>query len=202
MRMRSPRAFWVPNNSFFSVAPSTTRARGWLALSSGRNWPLLTRMVKASTMAGPTPYTELRRTRPLPSISELPHTTGVTAVTPGRRSSARASSSVSGREVLGRPGGPPRAPFLPGAISITLVPNWVNSASTNWWMPSPMEVSRITAAMPTAMPSRVRKLRRRWATSARADSERKSRQFIVWPGRRPGRAWRRGGRASRRRAHR
>ena len=63
---------------------------------------------------------------------------------------ARASSSVSGRTELGMPvGAGPDVLTLPGDRLTMLVPNWVNSASTKRWMPSPIEVSRITAAMPT-----------------------------------------------------
>ena len=67
---------------------------------------------------------------------------------------------------------PPRAPgcpvviVLPGLIARMLVPNWVNSLSTYCRVPSPMEVSRITEAMPIRMPSMVSAERSRWAATA------------------------------------
>src|SRR5574343_571949 len=48
-------------------------------------------------------------------------------------------------------------------------------------MPSPIEVRRITEAIPTAIPSRVRKLRRRWALTARKASCRVSAARISMP---------------------
>jgi hypothetical protein len=100
----------------------------------------------------------------------LPLTLPVTWRTCGSRASAAASSSVSSRAVDGRPGGPPRGPWRPGVISMTLVPNWPNSCSTKRCRPSPIEVSRITAAIPTAMPPSVSALRMRWAMSERSAS--------------------------------
>ena len=46
---------------------------------------------------------------------------------------------------------------FPGLMAMRLVPNWVNSARTKRSKPEPIEVSRITAAMPTAIPRPVRK---------------------------------------------
>jgi hypothetical protein len=112
--------------------------------------------------------------RPLPSTSALPRTLGVTATTCGRRSSdPHRPATAGGRSTAGRTASR-RFWSCPGMAVMTLVPNWVNSPSTKRWMPSPIEVSRITAAMPTAMPSRVRKLRRRWAVMARRASCRES----------------------------
>jgi hypothetical protein len=89
-------------------------------------------------------------------------------VTCGKLRKARASSSVSGRTELGMPvGAGPEVLTLPGEMLAILVPNCVNSASTKRCMPSPMDVSRITEAMPTAMPSSVKKLRNRCAVMAR-----------------------------------
>jgi hypothetical protein len=97
-------------------------------------------------------------------------------MTPGRRASASASSMVSGRTV---PKMPMETPWvLPGLTSMMLVPNWVNSASTNWRSPAPREVSRITAAMPTQMPNAVRKLRSRCASMARPTKPMRSPVFI------------------------
>src|SRR5512139_2653106 len=62
-----------------------------------------------------------------------------------------------------------------------LVPNWVNSASTKRWMPSPIEVSRITAAIPTAMPEAERKVRSRCAVSACRAKRRVSAALIQAP---------------------
>ena len=59
---------------------------------------------------------------------------------------------VSSRSEPITPSEVPKVVTLPGLMLTRLVPNWVNSASTNRCSPSPMEVSRITAAMPTAMP--------------------------------------------------
>ena len=50
---------------------------------------------------------------------------------------------------------------LPGLMPMTLVPNWVNSPSTNWRVPSPMEVNRMTEAIPMEMPTVVSAERRR-----------------------------------------
>ena len=55
---------------------------------------------------------------------------------------------------------------FPGAMAIRLDPNWVNSARTKRCTPSPMAVSRTTAATPMAMPSTVSRLRPRWARRA------------------------------------
>lgn len=121
-------------------------------------------MLYTCSRAAPTPLTVVRRRRPLPLISMLPHTVAVIAVTCGRRSMARASSSVSGRTELGMPvGAGPDVLIFPGEMLTILVPNRVNSASTKRWMPLPIDVSRITAAMP----SMVNGLRMRWAASAR-----------------------------------
>ena len=62
---------------------------------------------------------------------------------------------VSGRTVFTAPSDAPCVWMRPGVTVMMLVPNWVNSAITKRCRPSPMEVSRITAAMPTAMPSAV-----------------------------------------------
>ncbi len=106
----------------------------------------------------------VRRSRPRACASALPQDVGTTPTTPGTCCSACASSSVSGRTEVGNPlGAPPRAVERPGEMPTTLVPNCENSPSTKRWMPSPIEVSRITAAMPTAMPASVRKLRVRCA---------------------------------------
>ena len=63
----------------------------------------------------------------------------------------------------------PVVDVFPGVTPIRLVPNWVNSASTKRWTPSPREVSSTTAAMPTAMPRMVRKLRSRCPARAVSD---------------------------------
>ena len=63
---RAPRAFSLPNSSFFSFGPSTTCARALPASSSGRNRPLLTLPLNTSSMSGPTPYTCLLYTSPSP----------------------------------------------------------------------------------------------------------------------------------------
>ena len=65
-------------------------------------------------------------------------------------------------------GAGPEVLTFPGDMLAIFVPNWVNSASTKRWMPSPIDVNRMTAAMPTAMPSNVRKLRNRCAVMARS----------------------------------
>ncbi|EKD39273.1 MAG: hypothetical protein ACD_75C00456G0001 [uncultured bacterium] len=65
------------------------------------------------------------------------------------------SSRVSNRSEPKTPRGVPIVVTLPGLIPIRLVPNWVNSASTKRWSPSPIEVRRMTAPMPTAIPSPV-----------------------------------------------
>ena len=66
----------------------------------------------------------------------------------------------------------------PGESVTTFVPIWLNSASRKRCRPSPIEVSRITAAMPTAMPSSVSTLRPRCATIARQAIETVSVQRI------------------------
>ena len=71
----------------------------------------------------------------------------------------------SGRTVLTAPSDAPCVVMRPGVTVMRLVPNWVNSAMTKRCSPSPIEVSRITAAMPTAMPSAVSAVRRRCVPS-------------------------------------
>ena len=60
-------------------------------------------MLYTLSMSAPTALTVVRRTRPLALTSVLPQTVAVTPDTYGRRSSARASSSVSGRTEVGMP---------------------------------------------------------------------------------------------------
>ena len=54
----------------------------------------------------------------------------VMATTLGRLANARASSSDKRRALVGRPDGEPPVLVLPGRMPMTLVPNWLNSAST------------------------------------------------------------------------
>ena len=56
----------------------------------------------------------------------------------------------------------PKVRARPGLMPTRFVPNWVNSANTKRWTPSPMEVRRTTAPMPTAIPRAVRPLRSLW----------------------------------------
>ena len=72
---------------------------------------------------------------------------------------------VSGRTVLTAPSGAPWVWMRPGLTAMILVPNCVNSSTMKRCSPSPMEVSKITAAMPTAMPSAVSTVRSRCARS-------------------------------------
>lgn len=89
-------------------------------------------MCSALSKSGPTPYTVTLRPRPDTLISALPCSDGSEYNTFGTRLSASASSMVSGRSLPKMPIEVPRVRVLPGATPITLVPNWLNSARTNW----------------------------------------------------------------------
>jgi hypothetical protein len=86
----------------------------------------------------------------------LPITIGTIAATCGSCRSARASSSVNGRTVFSIAPDAPIVVVRPGEICSRLVPNCVNSLSTNRCTPVPSAVSSTTAAMPTAIPSAVK----------------------------------------------
>jgi len=163
MRMRLPRGFSVANSSLRTLLPSTTKGRAWRGSSSGRKRPTEGFICHTLGTAGPTPSTMVLRLRWPASMAALPCTTGTTSNTRGRRFKASASSMLRGRTLLTTAPDIPRVLALPGVTAIRLVPNWVNSASTKRWIPSPIEVRSITEAIPTAIPSAVRKLRMRWA---------------------------------------
>lgn len=124
------RRLSLPKSSSFNLLPSTTKARALRTSSSGGNWPDFTVDRKTMRESTLTPYTSVRRVRPLPSTSELPRTLGVTAITLGSRLSDKASSSDSGQALEGNPPGAPPVRVFPGAMVMTLVPNWPNSPST------------------------------------------------------------------------
>src|SRR2546425_4766740 len=105
------------------------------------------------------------------STRALPKATGIVASTWGMRRSSPASSIVSLRIVPAMAVGlPPEVFDLPGLTPIRFVPNWVNSLRTYTRIPSPIDVSRMTEAMPMAIPSIVRAERRRCPVTAPHDS--------------------------------
>src|SRR5262245_14864915 len=90
---------------------------------------------------------------------------GTEATTCGARSSASASASDSGRTEFNTPGAKPSVLDLPGWICSVVVPNCVNCSTMYVFKPSPIDVSSTTAVTPMPMPSAVKELRSRCATT-------------------------------------
>ncbi len=96
-RTHSPMARRLPNNSCFSLEPSTHTARASLSARSGRILPWATSILRTWNIASVLPNTITSRER-LPRVTgAVPAITGATALIAGRRSRARASSRVRSR---------------------------------------------------------------------------------------------------------
>ena len=128
--------------------------------------------MKTSSTAAVTPMTKTLRARTPASTRATPAVSGATFSTPTSRSRTRASSSVSLRMVV--TSGPMAAVVaLPGCTPRMRVPNWVNSARMSARAPSPIDVRRMTDAIPIRIPTMVRAERsrpgavRRWGSCPR-----------------------------------
>ena len=163
MRIHSPTAWALPNNSVFIFRPITATEVPRRGSPAGRNRPIAISQCRTSLSSAVEPNTGTSRSKPPQETPAEPTTTGAIFSTAELRFSAIASSIVRSRGVspASMPGAPPVVSDRPGITMIRCVPSDANSPVTKRRAPSPSEVRTTTAATPIAIASRSMAVRKR-----------------------------------------
>ena len=190
MRTRSPSGDSAPNSSRASVGPSTANDALSPRVHLRQEAPLRHRepprrgkLVRDAVDVDAAPPRLRPRPAPVRRRPARPPRPRARAAAPRRpRSSACGSCPRTRPECRA-------SSTLPGLISIRLVPNWVNCDTMYRRVPSPSEVSRMTAATPIATPSAESAERRRCPVRAPSTKRKSSTVSTVTssPARPPGR---------------